>query len=283
MFFYNSLQLVVCQLVFDVSAPLGSQLVSTVSGSLHLRSLTWCRIISTWCSRDRTHYHRHMVAEQVPPRTVWIKCNGDKRVHAYVQSEIANMRTEMNEATASRLQMCLPCTWQVARLCAWHAVPHFRRSNDTKLRPEDFRKGALCCNRFRWQTPLARWLQWLSWRMPAVRQCSRGLMAMFSTLILGDDWTSRENTGCIVAATFWVNASCVLPLLTFTNVKNPGIFVSWEERKKKDKLKKEKKDTKRRQTEKRKKDKEQKQRKKRKNDKKKVLFEKKKRFKSSKV
>ena len=36
-----------------------------------------------------------------------------------------------------------------------------------------------------------------------------------------------------VAATFWVNASRVIPLLTIGNVKNPSIFRSFNEKRKK--------------------------------------------------
>ena len=49
--------------------------------------------------------------------------------------------------------------------------------------------------------------------------------------------SEEEGVGTPVAATFWVNASRVRPLLTFTNVNNPSIFIFIKE-KTKDKNKK---------------------------------------------
>ena len=63
---------------------------------------------------------------------------------------------------------------------------------------------------------------------------------------------SAHQRGDPVAATFWVNASLVLPLLTIANVKNASIFVL-SSKKKETKKKQEKETKKQGQTEKTKK------------------------------
>ena len=58
------------------------------------------------------------------------------------------------------------------------------------------------------------------------RQWCAALSSLVTRLPLAATTLDRQQGwGFPVAATFWVNASCVIPPLTIPNVKNPSIFI----------------------------------------------------------